>query len=88
MILFTLSPTTLTYIKPQCTCKSFTLDKLRPAHCLKSLFEKATALPDGKQYPDTEKHSAQLLGLFSHLNILGIFILTAHIGSNRYAKID
>ena len=43
---------------------------------------------DGKQYPDIEKHSAHPLDLFSRLKILGIFILTAHIGSNRYAKID
>jgi len=28
-------------------------------HCLKSLFEKATVLSDGKEYSDIEKHSAQ-----------------------------
>jgi len=43
---------------------------------------------DEKPYPDIEKHSAQPLGLFPHLKILGIFILTAHIGSNRYVKIN
>ena len=43
---------------------------------------------DGKQYPDIEKHSAPPLGLFSDSKILGIFILTAHIGSNWYVKID
>jgi len=45
MILFTFSPTTATYVKPQCTCKSSTLDELLcPVHCLNGLFEKATAL--------------------------------------------
>ena len=43
---------------------------------------------DGKQYPDIEKHSAQILLLFSHLKILGMFILTAHLDSNQYIKID
>jgi len=41
MILFTLSPTTVTYIKPQRTCKSSTLDELTficVVHCLKDLF--------------------------------------------------
>jgi len=90
MILFTFSPTTVAYIKPQRICKSSTLDELLgPVHCLKGVFEKATEPPQRETISRYRKAlCTTVLGLFSHLKIPGIFILTAHIGSNRYVKID
>jgi len=84
MILFTFSPTTVAYIKPQRTCKSSTLDELLgPLDELLGVFQKATAPPQRETISRYRKAlSTTVLNLFSHLKIRGIFILTAHSGSN------
>ena len=76
MILFTFSPTTVAYIKPQRTCKSSALDELLgPVHCLKGVFEKATAPPQTETISRYRKAlCTTVLGLFSHLKILEAYL--------------
>jgi len=65
LILFTPSPKTVAYIKPQRTCKSSTLDELRYYVCSplpeRFIWKNNSTATDGKQYPDMEKYSAQPL---------------------------
>ena len=57
-------------------------------HCLKGSFEKATAPPQSENNIQIQKSTLHnRFGPIFSLKILGIFVLTAHIGFRWYVKI-
>ena len=95
-LVYTLSnKTTVTYIKPQCTCKSSTLDELLcPVHCLKGLFEKATAPPQMENNTQIKKSPLHncFRRIFPLKNSRHIYLNCTHwfypIRQNRLTKIS
>ena len=79
-ILFTLSPATIAHIKALANHPRWMSQLLCIVHCLKGLFEKATAPPQTENNIQIQKSTLHnCFGPMFSLKILGIFVLTAHI---------